>query len=267
MTLIDERVKIVCNKFKNPTYLILGIACVILLNITQDLWHAHFKNYQFYWYESLLFKSYWLYFLPSIWRINQLNISKNKMKLLFNVFFVSSSQILFATFIIYWIAQLAFYAPFRWQNILNYLFEQHFVETLLIYGATFVFVAFKNRTTTVKQEKPQAKFITVIKDKKRIPIQVEKILFIQTDRPYIAIHTSEQRFLKSTTLKQILTTINHPNFLPIHKSTIINISHVENYISRQNGDYDVEMKDGTLLRLSRTYAKRFKEVIDLTQLS
>ncbi|MEL6945626.1 MAG: LytTR family DNA-binding domain-containing protein, partial [Bacteroidota bacterium] len=157
------------------------------------------------------------------------------------------------------IAAVFYYAPFRWQNTFNYLFKQHFIETLLIYGVTYAFLAFKNRTSVAKQEKLQADFITVFKDKKHIPINIENVIFIQTNRPYISIHTLEQRYLSSTTLKQVLTTFKDTNLIRIHKSTVINIHHVKSYISRQNGDYDILMNNGITLRLSRTYARIFKE--------
>lgn len=241
--------------------ILLLIVTFVILGTVQDLWHAYVKDYHFYWSESLLFKSYWLFFLPFIWGIAQLNFPKSRISVIVNVLTISASQILLGTFIIYWIAQVAFYAPFRWQNIFNYLFKQHFIETLLIYGAIYAFLAFKNRAARVKLEKSKTKFITVVKDKKNILIKAEQILFIQTDRPYVAIHTMEQRYLNSTTLKQILMTLSSNDFIRIHKSAVINIHYLKSYSSRQNGDYDVLMKNGITLRLSRTYAKAFKEKI------
>ncbi|MEM8528731.1 MAG: LytTR family DNA-binding domain-containing protein, partial [Bacteroidota bacterium] len=235
------------------------VLVLIALGLFQDIWHAYVKNYPFYWYESLLFKSYWLCFLPFIWKITCWEIPNKKILIAAKIFIISILQILLATIFIYLIAALFFYEPFRWQNIFNYLFKQHFIATLLIYGATFVFTNFKNRKAEAKREKSIVEFITVSKDKENLPIKVEEILFVQTNRPYIAIHTARNRFLKSATLKQFLAIINHPNFLQIHKSTIINILHVKSYVSRQNGDYDLIMKNGNMIRLSRNYAKILKE--------
>ena len=254
----------ITNKGDYKQMLLLLIVAFVVLGIAQDLWHAYLKNYHFYWYESLLFKSYWLCFFPIIWKMTNWSLPKSKIRIVFYILISSILQLALTTIFIDVFAKIFFYAPFRWQNTLNYLFKQHFVETLLIYGVTFAFITFKSRTT---KEITQAKFIIVTKDKKRIPIRVEEIFFIQADRPYIAIYTTEDRFLKSTSLKQILAAIHHPDFIRIHKSTIINISHVKSYTSRQNGDYDIVMKNDVVLRLSRTYVKAFKEKIAVTRYS
>lgn len=47
-------------------------------------------------------------------------------------------------------------------------------------------------------------------------------------------------------------------FVRVHKSTIVNLEKVSSFKSRLNGDYDLLLKNGTIVRLSRTYAANFK---------
>jgi two-component system LytT family response regulator len=51
-------------------------------------------------------------------------------------------------------------------------------------------------------------------------------------------------------------------FVRIHRSTIVNIQSVSKWTSRGNGDYDLLMSEGTLLRLSRNYAQAFREAME-----
>lgn len=48
------------------------------------------------------------------------------------------------------------------------------------------------------------------------------------------------------------------NFKRIHKSTIVNVDYISEFKSRGNGDYDVIMNDGSVLRLSRNYREELK---------
>jgi len=50
-------------------------------------------------------------------------------------------------------------------------------------------------------------------------------------------------------------------FVKIHRSCIVNMDKVISYKSRLNGDYDVSLSGDIQVRLSRNYAKEFKEVI------
>jgi two-component system, LytTR family, response regulator len=90
-------------------------------------------------------------------------------------------------------------------------------------------------------------------------IQVEEIIFLSVSSPYVVIHTLEGKYLYQKTLKEMLKSLASPPFLQIHKSHLINLDQVKSYQSRLNGDYDVLMKNGVALRLSRTYATRFKQ--------
>ena len=67
--------------------------------------------------------------------------------------------------------------------------------------------------------------------------------------------------MHKTTLGKIQEELQSDQFIRIHKSTIVNIQQIASFRSRQNGDYDIVLKDQTLLRLSRNYASDFKRVM------
>ncbi|WP_162054582.1 LytTR family DNA-binding domain-containing protein [Pontibacter pamirensis] len=47
----------------------------------------------------------------------------------------------------------------------------------------------------------------------------------------------------------------------MHRSTIVNTAQVEHIRSRSNGDYDVTLKNGEVVRMSRNYYPAFKELV------
>ncbi|WP_250629758.1 LytTR family DNA-binding domain-containing protein [Aureibaculum algae] len=52
--------------------------------------------------------------------------------------------------------------------------------------------------------------------------------------------------------------LDNKAFIRVHKSTIVNFNKVASFKSRLNGDYDIFLKNGVKLRLSRTYVANFK---------
>lgn len=45
------------------------------------------------------------------------------------------------------------------------------------------------------------------------------------------------------------------SFVRIHRSTILNAARVDEILPEWHGDYDVRLRDGTVLRMSRTYRR------------
>ena len=79
--------------------------------------------------------------------------------------------------------------------------------------------------------------------------------------PYVIVHTSDNSFLHTSSLKKLAEKLDS-RFVKIHRSCIVNMDKVTSYKSRLNGDYDVSLSGDIQVRLSRNYAKEFKEVIE-----
>jgi DNA-binding LytR/AlgR family response regulator len=119
---------------------------------------------------------------------------------------------------------------------------------------------FSNRTqiTEIKASKPTLDTIVINNGKENVIVNIEDILQITSATPYIFIHLENKKYLHSETLKSICNGLDSNVFVRVHKSTVINISKVRSFKSRLNGDYDLQLTNGELVRLSRTYAADFK---------
>ena len=105
---------------------------------------------------------------------------------------------------------------------------------------------------------PHLEKIIVGLGRNNVSIGTNDILQITTADVYIAIQTSEKKFLHHETLKSMQSRLDPQKFLRIHRSTIINLDAVVSYKSRLNGDYDVLLMNQQETRLSRNYAAAFK---------
>jgi two-component system, LytTR family, response regulator len=117
------------------------------------------------------------------------------------------------------------------------------------------------------QNRPQNRTaLSVNLGKKNVLVHIADIVSIQAATPYVALHTKTGKHLYSASLKEMIALLDGHEygneFVRIHKSTIVNIKHVVQYISRLNGDYDVTLADGSVVRMSRNYSSVFKQKLE-----
>lgn len=145
----------------------------------------------------------------------------------------------------------------------------YFIKTVLIYG--FLLLAYPLRlrenqpaptseATVKKSEKrPFIDSILVTEgNNTKLVLAVKDILYISANPPYVNIYYCSRKYLHTGKLKSLETQLNGDQFVRIHKSYIANIDAIASIQSRQNGDYDITLRDDTVLRVSRNYAKHFK---------
>lgn len=77
---------------------------------------------------------------------------------------------------------------------------------------------------------------------------------------YTYIHTSSgKKYLVSKTIKNLHSHLNeNVNFIRVHKSYLINTSHITNYI---NQDRVIKMTDGKEVYVSRRKSKEVKQIL------
>lgn len=250
------------NKNKANHFFALTALLVTASAIFQDFLFSEINNTGFYLREVLLFKIFWLFFIPFSYiifflhnKLSQVSI-KSVYRVLLLILIIASLfavQVLSSSVLISSLGTTWF--GFRitvWQlittKLINYLGIGFLFYVLAIWVAEYIY-----RTNEKLNRDIRVKIITVREGKKVIPINVSDIKWISSDKPYILIHTKEGKFLHNSTLKEILEELDNSNFVRIHRSTIVNVLEIDKLVSRLNGDYDVLMKGGKELRLSRNY--------------
>ncbi|MEQ9303949.1 MAG: LytTR family DNA-binding domain-containing protein [Marinoscillum sp.] len=89
-------------------------------------------------------------------------------------------------------------------------------------------------------------------------LSTKNIQYIKTERPYIRLVTADTSYLHTGSLNGFLSKNPAGEFCQIHKSTVINSAFLKSYTSRKNGDYDVEMQNGDVVRASRNFNSHFR---------
>lgn len=94
----------------------------------------------------------------------------------------------------------------------------------------------------------------MIKTHQRIQfIRTEDIDWIEAAGNYVKLHVGQHTHLLRQTMTALENRLDSTTFLRIHRSTIVNLDRVKDLQAMNNGEYEVRLRDGTRLTLSRGY--------------
>ena len=240
-----------------------ALVAIVLLAIIQDYLHSIRYGQSFYFFESLLFKTFWFYFPPILFLLKR-ELEKRQLKTIVQMCLaVIAAAVLHLTLVPITIWCLS--TIFREQSygiikVLTFTLSNDLVKLLLIYSVFIVWLKYlENKHLKQESQKQTSSFqyLVITSGKNSTRLDLSDILYIKAETPYIAIQLQDKEFLHSESLKSIATRLDS-RFIRIHRSSIVNIDKVLSYKSRLNGDYDLVLQDGTEIRLSRNYVNDFR---------
>lgn len=84
-------------------------------------------------------------------------------------------------------------------------------------------------------------------------IDSASIDWLEADDNYVHVHTASRSYLLRRTLQDLLVQLGERRFVRIHKSAAVNISAIGSLTPLFKGDYEIALRNGRTLRLSRRY--------------
>lgn len=114
----------------------------------------------------------------------------------------------------------------------------------------------ENRGSAVRVAREQ----TGISDRLLVPagdglrlIDCAGIHSLEADDNYVHVHTGDQQYVLRRTLRDLLQQLGEQRFVRIHKSVAVNIAEIDALSPLFKGDYELRLRSGKVLRLSRRY--------------
>lgn len=104
---------------------------------------------------------------------------------------------------------------------------------------------------------PRSKMLPLKSSGKISFVEMDDIQYVTGSGYYIEIFTLDKKYLLRETLTSILTKLDQEQFIRIHRSSIINLQFLNEVIYGSGGEIEVQMKNGELLRLSKSYRDDF----------
>ena len=237
---------------------------IIGLTIFQDFLESNRSGYSFYFSESILFKTIWILFIPLLGLLNR-SLKNQNMDSFGKTFLFIAAPILIHLVLLsvaFLFFSVVFYGGrYDLHKVVTYTLANDLYKLVLIYS---VFVI-GHRTLSHKLSEPLSlnqksciEKIIIGNGKNNTVVEVKDIYQITAATPYISIQLEGKKYLHSETLKSITAQLDTNRFIRVHKSAIVNLDKVISFKSRLNGDYDIFLKNGDAIRLSRTYVADFK---------
>lgn len=84
-------------------------------------------------------------------------------------------------------------------------------------------------------------------------IESSSVEWLEADDNYVHVHTAARSYLLRRTLQDLLTQLGERHFVRVHKSAAVNLSAIASLTPLFKGDYEVALRNGRALRLSRRY--------------
>ena len=241
---------------KGVFMLLLFWSTVYSVAIFQDFIEAKLASTGFYWSETMLYNTYWLWFIPLIHLLRIFykrsrpsnNLTGLLLRILSGIVFCSLHLVLFTALFVL-ISHALFSPSHRFLTIFESALSHHFYITAIAY--LFVPLLFDYPLIAKgSRKKNLEKSISVRRGKRRIRIALESIQVITANRPYSEISVDDQRYLHDWSLKKI-ESLSSNLFIRVHRSALVNKVHVVELSSRKNGDYDAVLTNGQTIRFSR----------------
>jgi two-component system LytT family response regulator len=90
-------------------------------------------------------------------------------------------------------------------------------------------------------------------------VETTKIDWIEAAGDYAQLHTDEKTYLIRESLNTLETLLDRNDFLRIHRSAIIQLDRIARITALANRDGYLTLRNGTSLRVSRSYSKPLKD--------
>ena len=95
-------------------------------------------------------------------------------------------------------------------------------------------------------------------------VPVSQIEYITASGPYVELHTSERAYLIREAIHTLEAKLDPNRFLRIHRSIIVRVDLIDTFHRGAGGDYEVQLKSGARLRVSRSRREELERRLGVT---
>ena len=95
-------------------------------------------------------------------------------------------------------------------------------------------------------------------------VPVSQIEYITASGPYVELHTSERAYLIREAIHTLEERLDPDRFLRIHRSIIVRVDLIDTFHRGAGGDYEVQLKSGARLRVSRSRCEELERRLGVT---
>ena len=110
---------------------------------------------------------------------------------------------------------------------------------------------------------PHARCFTARLGHRDVVVRTDDVEWIEASGDYVGLHVGERCHLVRETMQQVERMLDPSCFIRIHRSTIVRVDCVTELEALSNRDCLVRLRDGTLVRASRSYVDGLRRALGL----
>ncbi len=134
----------------------------------------------------------------------------------------------------------------------------HAIQRIKQEGSTPAVTPLAESLIMEKQTYPER--ILVQTGKKMVTIAVSEIVRIEADGDYSKLIVNDSAYLSNYGISKLEAKLDPKHFIRVHRSSIVNIHNVDS-VNKYVSSYDVKMKNGDVVRVSRGYMDNIKNLM------
>ncbi|HZS08644.1 MAG TPA: LytTR family DNA-binding domain-containing protein [Blastocatellia bacterium] len=92
-------------------------------------------------------------------------------------------------------------------------------------------------------------------------LRTDEIDWISAEGKYVRLHVGQNSYLLRESISELEARLDPSSFLRIHRSTIVNPDRIQELHQMFHGEYEVILRGGVRLTLSRRYRARVRDII------
>lgn len=96
-------------------------------------------------------------------------------------------------------------------------------------------------------------------------VPVADVDYILASGPYAELHVGERRYVIRESMQTLEDRLDPALFMRIHRSVIVRLALVDTFYRGAGGDYEVQLRGGTRLRVSRTRREELERRLDIAR--
>lgn len=256
MLLLLEKIRLDSRLVILFTFLVLVSVFVFTDNLYSAFHHRTFNST-----ESILRSIFWCLFIPIFYVLENKKTYSVHLKVVVAVFI----HLLVLIVILVGLFAFSGYTASFFESVRHWITQYSFIP-LITYVLYFGLVARFERSnppSSSSSSKINSDIDRLIlkNSSKRVVIALEEIHYISTAKPYIKLVVGEQSWLYSSSLSAFLSEYGKDYFVRVHKSVIVNTKMITYVSSRKNGDFDLTLLNGDVVRASRNYRDQFQHLL------
>jgi two-component system LytT family response regulator len=93
-------------------------------------------------------------------------------------------------------------------------------------------------------------------------LKPEEIVWVEAEGDYVTLHTAEQSYLLSESLRNMEVRLGAHGFRQIHRSCLVSVARIRKLLANENGDYQAVLDNGTHLKVGRRYKDALFAALD-----